>query len=286
MCARRTVWGAAATRRETSWVHRSWSPAGSTPQAPRRASWSCFPAMHQERCQIGSGAFFRLPRREMGPLAGSAQRASPPSCSATSGHRDGATRSSVRPPRIDTHGTRLMSQTESSLARNLRNRHIQLIALGGTIGVGLFLGSAKAIHEAGPGLLIGYAVGGVAIFFIMRALGELLTYRPVAGSFATYAEEFCGPLPGFITGWSYWFAWVATVMAEITAIGIYVGYWLPGVPQWLPSLIALLVLYATNLLAVGVFGELELWFALIKVVPIVGLILAGLSVILFHVGSL
>ena len=96
-----------------------------------------------------------------------------------------------------------MSQTQSSLARNLRNRHIQLIALGGTIGVGLFLGSAKAIHEAGPGLLLGYAVGGVAIFFIMRALGELLTYRPVAGSFATYAEEFCGPLPGFITGWSY-----------------------------------------------------------------------------------
>ena len=179
-----------------------------------------------------------------------------------------------------------MSQTESSLARNLRNRHIQLIALGGTIGVGLFLGSAKAIHEAGPGLLLGYAVGGVAIFFIMRALGELLTYRPVAGSFATYAEEFCGPLPGFITGWSYWFAWVVTVMAEITAIGIYVDFWLPQVPQWLPPLIALLVLYAANLLAVRVFGELEFWFALIKVVTIVALILAGLSVILFHVGSL
>jgi len=179
-----------------------------------------------------------------------------------------------------------MSQTESSLARNLRNRHIQLIALGGTIGVGLFLGSAKAIHEAGPGLLLGYAVGGVAIFFIMRALGELLTYRPVAGSFATYAEEFCGPLPGFITGWSYWFAWVVTVMAEITAIGIYVDFWLPQVPQWLPPLIALLVLYGANLLAVRVFGELEFWFALIKVVTIVALILAGLSVILFHVGSL
>jgi len=179
-----------------------------------------------------------------------------------------------------------MSQTESSLARNLRNRHIQLIALGGTIGVGLFLGSAKAIHEAGPGLLLGYAVGGVAIFFVMRALGELLTYRPVAGSFATYAEEFCGPLPGFITGWSYWFAWVVTVMAEITAIGIYVDFWLPQVPQWLTPLIALLVLYAANLLAVRVFGELEFWFALIKVVTIVGLILAGLSVILFHVGSL
>ena len=179
-----------------------------------------------------------------------------------------------------------MSQAATSLSRNLRNRHIQLIALGGAIGVGLFLGSAKAIHNAGPGLLLAYAVGGVAIFFIMRALGELLTYRPVAGSFATYAEEFCGPLPGFITGWSYWFAWVVTVMAEITAIGIYIDYWLPGVPQWLPSLIALLLLYAANLLAVGLFGELEFWFALIKVVTIVALIVAGLFVIVFHVGAL
>ena len=179
-----------------------------------------------------------------------------------------------------------MSQSSPSLSRNLHNRHIQLIAIGGTIGVGLFLGSAKAIHHAGPGLLLAYALGGVAIFFIMRALGELLTYRPVAGSFATYAEEFCGPFPGFVTGWSYWFAWVVTVMAEITAIGIYVRYWLPGVAQWLPPLIALLVLYGANLLAVRVFGELEFWFALIKVVTIVALIAAGVFVIVFHAGAL
>ena len=179
-----------------------------------------------------------------------------------------------------------MSQPGPDLSRNLRNRHIQLIAIGGTIGVGLFLGSAKAINHAGPGLLLAYAVGGVAIFFIMRALGELLTYRPVAGSFATYADEFCGPLPGFITGWSYWFAWVATVMAEITAIGVYVRFWLPEVPQWLPPLVALAVLYGVNLLAVRVFGELEFWFALIKVVTIVGLIVAGTAVIFFHVGAL
>jgi amino acid transporter, AAT family len=179
-----------------------------------------------------------------------------------------------------------MSQPDPSLSRNLHNRHIQLIAIGGTIGVGLFLGSAKAIHSAGPGLLLAYALGGVAIFFIMRALGELLTYRPVAGSFATYAEEFCGPFPGFVTGWSYWFAWVVTVMAEITAIGIYVRYWLPAVPQWLPPLIALVLLYGANLLAVRVFGELEFWFALIKVVTIVALIVAGVCVIVFHAGAL
>src|SRR6202008_3123141 len=179
-----------------------------------------------------------------------------------------------------------MSQPATDLSRNLRNRHIQLIAIGGTIGVGLFLGSARAIHSAGPALILAYALGGVAIFFIMRALGELLTYRPVAGSFATYADEFCGPLPGFITGWSYWFAWVVTAMAELTAIGVYVRFWFPAVPQWLPGLVALLVLYGTQLLAVRVYGELEFWFALIKVVTIVGLIVAGLVVIVFHVGDL
>jgi amino acid transporter, AAT family len=179
-----------------------------------------------------------------------------------------------------------MSQTAPDLSRNLKNRHIQLIAIGGTIGVGLFLGSAKAIHNAGPGLLLAYAAGGVAIFFIMRALGELLTYRPVAGSFATYADEFCGPFAGFVTGWSYWFMWILTAMAELTAIGIYVRYWLPEVPQWLPALIALVALYGTNLLAVRVFGELEFWFALIKVVTIVALIAVGFFVIVFHAGEL
>ncbi|MBW4051225.1 MAG: amino acid permease [Proteobacteria bacterium] len=177
-----------------------------------------------------------------------------------------------------------MSQSESHLSRNLRNRHIQLIALGGTIGVGLFLGSAQAIRNAGPALIVSYLVGGIAIFFIMRALGELLTYRPVAGSFAVYAEEFCGPFAGFVTGWSYWFMWVVMAMAELTAIGIYVRFWLPAIPQWLPPLLALAVLYAANLLAVGVFGELEFWFALIKIVTIVALIVAGVAVIAFHFG--
>jgi amino acid transporter, AAT family len=179
-----------------------------------------------------------------------------------------------------------MSQTEANLSRNLRGRHIQLIAIGGTIGVGLFLGSAKAIHHGGPGLLVSYAVGGIAIFFIMRALGELMTYRPVAGSFVTYADEFCGPFAGFVTGWSYWFMWVLTVMAELTAIGIYVRYWLPEVPQWLPALVSLAVLYGSNQLAVRVFGELEFWFALVKVLTIIALILGGLVVIVFHVGEL
>jgi AAT family amino acid transporter len=175
---------------------------------------------------------------------------------------------------------------EGALTRSLKSRHIQLIALGGTIGVGLFLGSAGAIHKAGPGLLLSYAIGGIAIFFIMRALGELLTYRPVAGSFASYAEEFVGPFAGFVTGWSYWFMWVVTAMAELTAIGIYVHFWLPDLPQWVPGLCALAILYGTNLLAVRIYGELEFWFALLKVITIVALIVSGLAVIFFKLGAL
>ncbi|PWT90769.1 MAG: proline-specific permease ProY, partial [Proteobacteria bacterium] len=175
---------------------------------------------------------------------------------------------------------------QRKLTRGLKSRHIELIAIGGAIGVGLFLGSAKAIQNGGPGLIAGYAIGGVAIFFIMRALGELLLYRPVAGSFVIYAGEFVGPFAGFVTGWSYWFMWVVTGMAELTAIAVYVGYWLPELPQWITVLAALVVLYGANLLAVRAFGEMEFWFALIKVAMIVMLIVGGLIVIFFRVGDL
>jgi AAT family amino acid transporter/D-serine/D-alanine/glycine transporter len=175
---------------------------------------------------------------------------------------------------------------EQDLVRGLKDRHVQLIAIGGAIGVGLFLGSATAISRAGPGLVLAYALGGVAIFFIMRALGELLLYRPVAGSFATYAEEFVGPWAGFFTGWSYWFMWIVTGMAEITAVAVYVNYWWPAIPQWIPALITLGVLYSVNQIAVKVFGELEFWFALVKVVTIIAMLAIGLSVIFFDIGEL
>lgn len=172
------------------------------------------------------------------------------------------------------------------LHRGLKDRHIQMIALGGAIGVGLFLGAGRAISVAGPGLLLSYAVGGLIIFFIMRALGELLLYRPVAGSFASYAEEFIGPFAGFATGWSYWFTWVTIGMAEITAVAVYVNYWFPDVPQWIPALVTLAVLYSANRISVALFGELEFWFALIKVVTIVGMILLGLAIICFDITPL
>jgi amino acid transporter, AAT family len=141
----------------------------------------------------------------------------------------------------ESHVSKSVHQQEAQedLHRGLKDRHVQMIAIGGTIGVGLFLGSATAIQKAGPGLVVSYAIGGLVMFFIMRALGELLLYRPVSGSFATYAEEFIGPWAGFMTGWSYWFMWVVIGMAEITAVGVYVHYWFPGVPQWIPALITL-----------------------------------------------
>jgi AAT family amino acid transporter len=172
------------------------------------------------------------------------------------------------------------------LQRGLKNRHVQMIALGGAIGSGLFLGSAQAIHQAGPSLLLAYALGGMAVFMMARALGELLLYRPVAGSFATYAEEFVGPWAGFVTGWSYWLLWVVVGIAEITAVSVYMRYWFPDLPQWISALGMLVILASVNLLHVKVFGEFEFWFALIKVLAVVALLIFGAAVLLFGVGNM
>lgn len=126
----------------------------------------------------------------------------------------------------------------------------------------------------------------MAIFFVVRALGELLVYRPVSGSFATYAEEFIGHWAGFATGWSYWLMWVVTGTAELAAAGIYVRYWWPAVPQWLPGLIALAILGVANLAAVRLFGEFEFWFAIIKVLTIVLLLVMAAAILIFGFGPL
>lgn len=178
-----------------------------------------------------------------------------------------------------------MSGASEGLVRGLKNRHVQMIALGGAIGSGLFLGSAQAIHKAGPSLLLAYALGGMAVFFMARALGELLLYRPVAGSFATYAQEFVGPWAGFVTGWSYWLLWVLVGIAELTAVGVYVRYWFPDLPQWIPVLVMLGILLTANLLNVKVFGEFEFWFALIKVLAVSALLVFG-AFVLMGVGGM
>lgn len=174
-----------------------------------------------------------------------------------------------------------MTQKKHKLNRGLESRHITLMSLGAALGVGLFLGSAGAIKIAGPSILITYALGGMVIFFIMRALGELATDHPVAGSFSRYAHEHIGQLAGFLTGWNYWFLWIVTCMAEITAVGMYMQYWFPDSPKWLWALGALLIMTLVNLIAAKAFGEFEFWFALIKVTAIVLMIVLGLAVILF-----
>lgn len=170
------------------------------------------------------------------------------------------------------------------LDRQLENRHIQLIAIGGAIGVGLFLGSAKGIQLAGPALLLCYLFAGFFIFFIMRALGELTLYRPISGSFSSYAEEWLGERAGFYTGWTYWYLWIVVGMVEITAVGQYAKYWLPEIPPWIPALISLIFVFGLNLIAVKWFGETEFWFALIKVVTIVLLIIFGIVIIVTGFG--
>ena len=174
---------------------------------------------------------------------------------------------------------------EENLERGLKERHIQLIALGGAIGVGLFLGSATAIKTAGPALLLSYVIAGIFILFIMRSLGELAVAYPVSGSFSAYANKFLGPLAGYITGWTYWFMWVVTCMAEITAVGVYINFWLPEVPQWMPALLALVAMTVINIIAVAAFGEFEFWFALIKVTTIVAMIVLGGLMICFGLGN-
>ncbi len=124
-----------------------------------------------------------------------------------------------------------------------------------------------------------YALAGVVIFFIMRALGELLLYRPVSGSFAEYAREFLGPFFGFVTGWTYWLMWVVTGMAELTAAAIYIHFWFPEIPQWVSALVFLVVLFGVNLISVKIFGEVEFWFSMVKVTAIIGMIVIGLGVL-------
>ncbi|WP_152395903.1 amino acid permease [Paenibacillus guangzhouensis] len=170
---------------------------------------------------------------------------------------------------------------QQELKRGLENRHVQLIAIGGTIGTGLFLGSGKAIQLAGPSIIFAYFIVGIAIFFVMRALGELLLSKAGYQSFTDIAEDYLGPRAAFVTGWTYWFCWIMTAMADVIAVGVYVKYWF-DIPQWIPAVICLIILLSLNLLTVKSFGELEFWFALIKVVTILALIAIG--VVLLVIG--
>jgi L-asparagine permease len=167
-------------------------------------------------------------------------------------------------------------------AAALSNRQVQMIAMGGAIGVGLFLGAGGRIAASGPGLVFAYALAGLAAFFVLRALGELVLHRPTAGSFVEYAREFIGEWAAYTCGWMYWLNWAATGVAEITAVGIYVQYWAPGIPRWASALAALAVLLGVNLVTVRLFGELEFWFAAAKVLAIVLFLGTGIWLVASH----
>lgn len=162
--------------------------------------------------------------------------------------------------------------TPERLHRGLKNRHIQLIALGGAIGTGLFLGIAETIQMAGPSVLLGYAIAGIIAFFIMRQLGEMVVEEPVSGTFSHFAHSYWGPFAGFMSGWNYWVLYVLVGMAELTAVGIYVQYWWPEFPTWATAAVFFVIINLMNVSQVKVYGEMEFWFALIKVAAILGMI--------------
>jgi L-asparagine permease len=176
---------------------------------------------------------------------------------------------------------------QAGYKQSLGRRHVQMIAIGGAIGTGLFLGSASRLHNNGPALLFTYAFVGVIAYFLMRALGELVLHRATSGAFVSYMREFYGEKWAFVTGWMYWLNWALTGIAELSAVGLYVQYWFPLMPTWATVLIALAVVLVVNLLSARAFGEFEFWAAVAKVGAIVIFLVVGLVVVIggFSIGG-
>lgn len=169
--------------------------------------------------------------------------------------------------------------TTGPLKRGLSNRHIQLIALGGAVCTGLFLGSAGVLQSAGPSMLLGYAIAGLIAFLIMRQLGEMVVEEPVAGSFSHFAHRYWSGFAGFLSGWNYWALYVLVGMAELTAVGKYVQFWWPEFPAWATAALFFVLINVINLTSVRAFGEAEFWFAIVKVAAVVAMIVLGLCLL-------
>lgn len=167
---------------------------------------------------------------------------------------------------------------DAGYSKDLKPRHVNMIAIGGAIGTGLFLGAGGRLHNAGPALALAYLVCGVFAFFVVRALGELVLYRPSSGSFVSYAREFLGEKGAYVAGWMYFLNWSTTGIADITAIALYTHYWsmFTSIPQWVLALVALAVVLTVNLISVKIFGEMEFWFSIIKVATLVGFMVIGI----------
>lgn len=172
-----------------------------------------------------------------------------------------------------------MNTRDDGLKRGMKPRHLRMIALGSSIGTGLFLGSGASVQLAGPGVLVSFLIAGFIIYLFMRMLGEMAVAHPVAGSFSAYAREYIGPTAGFITGWNWWFTCIVVGMAELTAAGTFVEFWFPALPHWITALIALVAITALNLIHVGAFAEAEYWLSLVKVAALILMIVGGLALV-------
>ena len=175
--------------------------------------------------------------------------------------------------------------TKNTLKKGLSTRHIRFMALGSAIGTGLFYGSADAMKMAGPSVILAYIIGGAIAYIIMRALGEMSVNNPQASSFSRYAQNYLGPLAGYITGWTYCFEILIVAIADVTAFGIYMGVWFPDVPHWIWVLSVVLIIGAINMATVKVFGEVEFWLSLFKVATIIIMIVAGIGIIFWGIGN-
>lgn len=177
------------------------------------------------------------------------------------------------------------AESPDKLRRSLHNRHIQLIAIGGAIGTGLFMGSGKTISLAGPSIIFVYMIIGFMLFFVMRAMGELLLSNLEYKSFSDFAADLLGPWAGYFTGWTYWFCWVVTGIADVVAISSYFQLWFPDFSVWMSALLCVVVFLTLNIVTVKLFGEMEFWFAIIKIVAIVALIVTGIVLVAMHYPS-
>ncbi|MEV6447034.1 amino acid permease [Amycolatopsis sp. NPDC051716] len=167
---------------------------------------------------------------------------------------------------------------DAGYSKALKSRHVNMIAIGGAIGTGLFLGAGGRLAQAGPALAIVYGVCGLFAFFVVRALGELILYRPSSGAFVSYAREFMGEKGAYVAGWMHFLNWSTTGIADITAIALYAHFWsfFSPIPQWVLALIALAVVLTLNMVSVKLFGEMEFWFAIIKVAALVLFMVIGI----------
>ncbi|EHG2772349.1 amino acid permease [Listeria monocytogenes] len=180
----------------------------------------------------------------------------------------------------------MKKETHGEIRRDLKTRHLSMIAIGGSIGTGLFLASGNAIHTAGPGgALVAYVAIGIMVYFLMTSLGEMATYMPVSGSFSTYASRFVDPAFGFALGWNYWFNWAITLAVDISTAAIIVQFWLPNTPAWLWSAIFLILIFGLNALSVKAYGESEYWFSIIKVATVIIFLIVGVLTIVGILGG-